>query len=214
MVPGSIALLPTALARWCPRVLPGNAPSALQPLAVTEGPCPYLKPVTSSPQEFYGEDARKSPDYGRIINSRHFQRVMGLLEGQKVAYGGTGDAATRYIGVYAHPLEDQHQPFHLPRLPGSLQVGSKWAQILEEQATLYGVGAALRWALVLWWAGTGCISWEALPQPRSPSSHKVQGPVPTAASAGDVDSRATRGLGCRAGEARVPRLEGHQWGPR
>ncbi|XP_045680356.1 aldehyde dehydrogenase, dimeric NADP-preferring [Phyllostomus hastatus] len=48
-------------------------------------------------KEFYGEDAKKSPDYGRIINSRHFQRVMGLLEGQKVACGGTGDAATRYI---------------------------------------------------------------------------------------------------------------------
>uniref|UniRef100_A0A8C0MIG2 Aldehyde dehydrogenase n=1 Tax=Canis lupus familiaris TaxID=9615 RepID=A0A8C0MIG2_CANLF len=48
-------------------------------------------------KEFYGEDAKKSRDYGRIINSRHFQRVMGLMEGQKVAYGGTGDAATRYI---------------------------------------------------------------------------------------------------------------------
>ncbi|CAK6437625.1 unnamed protein product [Pipistrellus nathusii] len=48
-------------------------------------------------KEFYGEDAKKSRDYGRIISSRHFQRVMGLLEGQKVAYGGTGDAAARYI---------------------------------------------------------------------------------------------------------------------
>ncbi|XP_066092647.1 aldehyde dehydrogenase, dimeric NADP-preferring-like [Saccopteryx bilineata] len=48
-------------------------------------------------KEFYGEDVQKSRDYGRIANSRHFQRVMGLIEGQKVAYGGTGDAATRYI---------------------------------------------------------------------------------------------------------------------
>ncbi|XP_066221062.1 aldehyde dehydrogenase, dimeric NADP-preferring-like [Saccopteryx leptura] len=48
-------------------------------------------------KEFYGEDAQKSRDYGRMINDRHFQRVMGLIEGQKVAYGGTGDAATRYI---------------------------------------------------------------------------------------------------------------------
>lgn len=56
------------------------------------------------PQEFYGDDAKKSRDYGRIISSRHFQRVMGLLEGQKVAYGGTGDAATRYIGVSLQAL--------------------------------------------------------------------------------------------------------------
>ncbi|KAM8818950.1 aldehyde dehydrogenase, dimeric NADP-preferring-like [Rhynchonycteris naso] len=48
-------------------------------------------------KEFYGEDAQKSGDYGRMINDRHFKRVMGLIEGQKVAYGGTGDAATRYI---------------------------------------------------------------------------------------------------------------------
>lgn len=109
MVPGVIALLPTALARQRPRALPGKVPLALQPLAVTKGPCPYLKLVTSSPQEFCGEDAKNSPDYGRTINSQHFQRVMGLLEGQKVAYGGTGDAATLYIGVYAHPLED-HRP--------------------------------------------------------------------------------------------------------
>ncbi|XP_013836817.1 aldehyde dehydrogenase, dimeric NADP-preferring [Sus scrofa] len=56
-----------------------------------------VEKLKKSLKEFYGEDARKSRDYGRIINSRHFQRVMGLLEGQKVAYGGTGDAATRYI---------------------------------------------------------------------------------------------------------------------
>ncbi|KAM5306488.1 aldehyde dehydrogenase, dimeric NADP-preferring isoform 2-T2 [Glossophaga mutica] len=56
-----------------------------------------VEKLKKSVKEFYGEDAKKSPDYGRIINSRHFQRVMGLLEGQKVAYGGTGDAATRYI---------------------------------------------------------------------------------------------------------------------
>uniref|UniRef100_M3XLV8 Aldehyde dehydrogenase n=1 Tax=Mustela putorius furo TaxID=9669 RepID=M3XLV8_MUSPF len=47
--------------------------------------------------EWAADEPVKSRDYGRIINSRHFQRVMGLMEGQKVAYGGTGDAATRYI---------------------------------------------------------------------------------------------------------------------
>ncbi|XP_034845174.1 aldehyde dehydrogenase, dimeric NADP-preferring isoform X1 [Mirounga leonina] len=56
-----------------------------------------VEKLKKSLKEFYGEDAKKSRDYGRIINSQHFQRVMGLMEGQKVAYGGTGDAATRYI---------------------------------------------------------------------------------------------------------------------
>uniref|UniRef100_A0A8C5UXP8 Aldehyde dehydrogenase, dimeric NADP-preferring n=1 Tax=Microcebus murinus TaxID=30608 RepID=A0A8C5UXP8_MICMU len=56
-----------------------------------------VEKLKKSLKEFYGEDARKSRDYGRIINARHFQRVMALIEGQKVALGGTGDAASRYI---------------------------------------------------------------------------------------------------------------------
>ncbi|KAG8521926.1 Aldehyde dehydrogenase, dimeric NADP-preferring, partial [Galemys pyrenaicus] len=56
-----------------------------------------VEKLKKSVKEFYGEDPQKSPDYGRIISSRHFQRVMSLMEGQKVACGGTGDAATRYI---------------------------------------------------------------------------------------------------------------------
>lgn len=48
-------------------------------------------------KEFYGEDPQKSPDYCRIINTRHFKRVLSLLEGSKVAYGGQYDEASRYI---------------------------------------------------------------------------------------------------------------------
>ncbi|XP_032354824.1 aldehyde dehydrogenase, dimeric NADP-preferring isoform X2 [Camelus ferus] len=56
-----------------------------------------VEKLKKSLKEFYGEDAKKSRDYGRIINCQHFQRIMGLMEGQKVAHGGAGDAATRYI---------------------------------------------------------------------------------------------------------------------
>uniref|UniRef100_UPI00358EE16B aldehyde dehydrogenase family 3 member A2-like n=1 Tax=Myxine glutinosa TaxID=7769 RepID=UPI00358EE16B len=49
-------------------------------------------------QEYYGEDPQKSPDYGRIINSRHFKRVRGLLEGGgTVAIGGQTDEEDLYI---------------------------------------------------------------------------------------------------------------------
>ncbi|XP_035289462.1 aldehyde dehydrogenase, dimeric NADP-preferring-like [Anguilla anguilla] len=47
--------------------------------------------------EFYGDDPMTSPDYGRIINARHFKRVMALLEGSEVALGGQSDEAQRYI---------------------------------------------------------------------------------------------------------------------
>ncbi|XP_043910231.1 aldehyde dehydrogenase family 3 member A2-like isoform X2 [Protopterus annectens] len=48
-------------------------------------------------KEFYGEDPKKSPDYCRIINTHHFKRILSLLEGSKVTYGGQYDEASCYI---------------------------------------------------------------------------------------------------------------------
>ncbi|NXV61031.1 AL3A2 dehydrogenase, partial [Molothrus ater] len=48
-------------------------------------------------QEFYGEDVKSSPDYERIVNQRHFKRILGLMEGQKIAFGGETDEASRFI---------------------------------------------------------------------------------------------------------------------
>jgi acyl-CoA reductase-like NAD-dependent aldehyde dehydrogenase len=48
-------------------------------------------------REFYGDDPKQSPDYGRVINQRNFERLVGLLGSGKVAVGGQTDAAGRYI---------------------------------------------------------------------------------------------------------------------
>ena len=50
-------------------------------------------------QEFYGADPKCSADYGRIINQRHFNRVMSLMEGYTPVVGGQSDASQRYIGM-------------------------------------------------------------------------------------------------------------------
>lgn len=42
---------------------------------------------------------KSSPDYERIINKRHFKRIVGLLEGQKIAHGGQTDEASCFIGA-------------------------------------------------------------------------------------------------------------------
>jgi aldehyde dehydrogenase (NAD+) len=48
--------------------------------------------------EFFGDDPSKSPDYGRIVNERHHQRLMKLLPGSgEVVAGGVGDEEKRYI---------------------------------------------------------------------------------------------------------------------
>ncbi|KAI1902876.1 hypothetical protein AGOR_G00020820 [Albula goreensis] len=56
-----------------------------------------VEEIRQALQEFYGNDPLTSPDYVRIINERHFKRVVGLMEGNEVAIGGTTDQSQRYI---------------------------------------------------------------------------------------------------------------------
>lgn len=46
---------------------------------------------------FYGSDPLSCPDYGRIVNEKHFRRLMGLMDSGRVVCGGTGNAETLQI---------------------------------------------------------------------------------------------------------------------
>jgi aldehyde dehydrogenase (NAD+) len=48
-------------------------------------------------RDFYGADPARSPDYARIVNDAHFQRLEQLLDGGAAAVGGETNAAQRYI---------------------------------------------------------------------------------------------------------------------
>ncbi|XP_036417019.1 aldehyde dehydrogenase family 3 member A2a [Colossoma macropomum] len=48
-------------------------------------------------KEFYTEDPKTFRDYGRIINQRHFKRIMALIEDSTVAVGGENDESQCYI---------------------------------------------------------------------------------------------------------------------
>jgi len=49
-------------------------------------------------EEFYGKDPQRSADYGRIVNSNHFERVKRLLTSDgKIVVGGAVDASDNYI---------------------------------------------------------------------------------------------------------------------
>ncbi|XP_074904528.1 aldehyde dehydrogenase family 3 member B1-like isoform X3 [Buteo buteo] len=47
--------------------------------------------------EFYSPNPRESPDFGRIVGDRQFQRVQALLHSGHTAIGGQTDAGERYI---------------------------------------------------------------------------------------------------------------------
>ncbi|MGW1378796.1 aldehyde dehydrogenase family protein [Streptomyces sp. NPDC002446] len=48
-------------------------------------------------REAYGADPAAAPEYGRIVNERHFDRLTALLDGGRTVTGGTHDRATRYL---------------------------------------------------------------------------------------------------------------------
>jgi aldehyde dehydrogenase (NAD+) len=47
--------------------------------------------------EFYGNDPTQSPDYGRIISHRHFERLQPLLKDGKIVIGGQTKPEEKYI---------------------------------------------------------------------------------------------------------------------
>ncbi|XP_042300012.1 aldehyde dehydrogenase family 3 member B1-like [Sceloporus undulatus] len=48
-------------------------------------------------REFYGCNPRESPDFGRLVNDKHFRRVRALMECGRVTMGGETDECDRYI---------------------------------------------------------------------------------------------------------------------
>jgi len=57
----------------------------------------FVERLKQTITKFYGENPRNSPDYGRIINKRHFDRIVALLEDVKVIFGGESDRNELYI---------------------------------------------------------------------------------------------------------------------
>ena len=46
--------------------------------------------------QFYGEDPQKSPDYGRIVSTNHFDRLTKLLSSGTIFHGGQHDRTDRF----------------------------------------------------------------------------------------------------------------------
>ncbi|MCA9620339.1 MAG: aldehyde dehydrogenase family protein [Myxococcales bacterium] len=57
----------------------------------------FVRKLSRTVVDFWGDDAQQSKDYGRIINERHHRRLMKLMECGKVAVGGRADEADRFI---------------------------------------------------------------------------------------------------------------------
>jgi acyl-CoA reductase-like NAD-dependent aldehyde dehydrogenase len=57
----------------------------------------FVRHLRETIREFYGDNPQKSPDYGRVINRKNFDRLAALLKSGKVAIGGESDPEELYI---------------------------------------------------------------------------------------------------------------------
>lgn len=57
----------------------------------------FVQELRESLLDFYGVAVKDNKDYCRIINEKNFDRLMGLVEGSKVIFGGQSDKSTLYI---------------------------------------------------------------------------------------------------------------------
>jgi aldehyde dehydrogenase (NAD+) len=57
----------------------------------------FVAGLKKSLLQFYSEDASRSADYGRIVNARHFERLVNYLRDGRVVHGGTHDAKDLFI---------------------------------------------------------------------------------------------------------------------
>ncbi len=68
-----------------------------------------LSSLKKTVKEFYGDHPAKSPDYARIINKNHFERLSRLLKQGEIIIGGDTNSEDRYI---APTVIDNVSPDH------------------------------------------------------------------------------------------------------
>lgn len=56
-----------------------------------------IEAMKKSIQDFYGTNVKNSPDYGRIVSDKHFNRLTELMDYNKVVFGGETVFDEKYI---------------------------------------------------------------------------------------------------------------------
>jgi aldehyde dehydrogenase (NAD+) len=70
--------------------------------------------------EFYTENPKTSPDFARIINKSHFERLKSLLDGEKIIFGGDIDSNQNYISPTLLEVSNWDSPIMKDEIFGPL----------------------------------------------------------------------------------------------
>lgn len=58
---------------------------------------PLVQEICAQIEKQYGKHPLSNPDYGKIINEKHFDRLLGLMDRKKTVYGGEYDRTAQKI---------------------------------------------------------------------------------------------------------------------
>ena len=53
--------------------------------------------IGKSIEQFYGKEPHKNPDFPKIVNQKHFERLLNLMKSGNVVFGGQSNASTNQI---------------------------------------------------------------------------------------------------------------------
>ncbi|MFV0516975.1 MAG: aldehyde dehydrogenase [Aminipila sp.] len=72
----------------------------------------FVNRIKTSIFKYYGDDIEKNNSFGRIINERHFNRVVNLLESERenIVFGGHSSRDNKYIEPTILKIQDVESP--------------------------------------------------------------------------------------------------------
>jgi hypothetical protein len=106
----------------------------------------FLEALREAIQRHYGPNPQQSRDYGRSVNLRHFERLSGLLAGERVYWGGQRSAPERYFAPTLVDGVAEHSPLARDEVFGPILP----AEAYDTEAELERLLARCRTPLVLY----------------------------------------------------------------
>jgi aldehyde dehydrogenase (NAD+) len=80
----------------------------------------FIEKMIKTIHAFYGDDPMMSPDYARIINERHFNRIISLMKNGRILYGGKYLSKDLYISPTIIDQISPEEPLMLEEIFGPL----------------------------------------------------------------------------------------------
>jgi aldehyde dehydrogenase (NAD+) len=91
----------------------------------------FTKLVTKYINEFYGTNPKSSSNYGRIVSTQRFEKLMTYITGSKILHGGNADIDDLYIEPTVIEVDDLDHPVMQEEIFGPVMPIISWTETDE-----------------------------------------------------------------------------------